>query len=145
MSGPRYIGACRFGTISAFNVSTCHPDLQLVLNEAIRRAPAWLDFAVTCGHRSKADQDEAYRKGTSKKRWPNSLHNTDPARAADIRPASPFTAEDWKDRLRFARIIGFIEGVALDLNIPIRLGMDFSGDGRSLDESFVDLPHIELA
>jgi peptidoglycan L-alanyl-D-glutamate endopeptidase CwlK len=139
----RYRDACRLSTISAFNLSTCSPNLQKLIHEAIRRAPKWLDFAVTCGFRGQAEQDAAYRQGKSKKRFPDSMHNTVPSRAVDVRPASPFNAEDWNDRLRFARLIGFIEGVALDLDIPIRLGLDFSRDGRSLDETFVDLPHIE--
>lgn len=139
----RYLDVCRLGTISEYNLSTCSPNLQLLIREAIRRAPKWLDFAVTCGFRGQLDQDEAFKKGKSKKRWPNSKHNTMPSRAVDVRPASPFNAEDWNDRLRFARLLGFIEGVAVDLGIPIRLGLDFSQDGRSLDEKFIDLPHIE--
>jgi peptidoglycan L-alanyl-D-glutamate endopeptidase CwlK len=141
----RYRDECRLSTISAYNLSTCTPGLQRLIGEAIRRAPRHLDFAVTCGHRDQADQDAAYRKGTSKKRWPESKHNRLPSRAVDVRPASPFSAEDWNDRIRFARLIGFIEGVALDLGIPIRLGLDFDGDGRTIDETFVDLPHIEEA
>lgn len=141
----RHLDVCRFGTISEYNLSSCSPNLQRLLREAIRRAPRWLDFAVTCGHRNEIDQGIAFRKGTSKKRWPLSKHNSLPSKAVDIRPASPFNPEDWNDRIRFARIIGFIEGVAIDLGIPIRLGLDFSGDGRTLDESFVDLPHIEEA
>lgn len=141
----RYLDVCRFGAVSDYNVSTCSPNLQRLLREAIRRAPKWLDFAVTCGHRNQWDQEKAFREGTSTKRWPDSKHNQEPSRAADIRPASPFSSKDWNDRLRFARIIGFIEAVALDLDIPIRLGMDWNRNGQTIDETFVDLPHIEEA
>lgn len=139
----RYLDVCRLGTISEYNLSSCSPNLQKLIREAIRRAPRWLDFAVTCGHRNEIDQGIAFRKGASKKRWPDSKHNTLPSRAVDIRPASPFKTEDWNDRLRFARLIGFIECVAIDLGIAIRVGLDFSGDGRSIDETFLDIPHIE--
>ncbi len=141
----RYLDVCRFGVVSLSNLSSCTPALQRLLNEAIRRAPKWLDFAVTCGHRNEADQNAAFANKTSKKRWPDSKHNTQPSRAVDIRPASPFNAGDWQDRIRFARIIGFIEGVAVDLGIPIRSGLDWDMDGRSLDETFLDLPHLEEA
>lgn len=141
----RYLDVCRFGTISNYNLSTCSANLQRLMDEAIRRAPKWLDFAITCGHRNELDQEKAFREGKSTKRWPDSKHNKMPSKAVDVRPASPFSAEDWNDRLRFARLIGFIEGVAIDLGIPIRVGLDFSGDGRSLDERFLDLPHIEEA
>lgn len=141
----RYLDVCRFGTISEYNLSSCSPPLQHLLREAIRRAPKWLDFAVTCGHRNQVDQDKAFREKKSKKQWPDSKHNSLPSRAVDIRPASPFNSEDWNDKLRFARIIGFIECVAVELGIPIRVGLDFSGDGRSIDETFLDIPHIEEA
>lgn len=141
----RHLDVCRFGVTSVYQLSTCTPALQRLLNEAIRRAPKWLDFAVTQGHRGEADQSAAFAKGTSKKRWPDSKHNTSPSRAVDIRPASPFNPEDWNDKLRFARIVGFIEGVAVDLGIPIRSGLDWNMDGRSLDETFLDLPHLEEA
>jgi len=141
----KYLDVCRLGTISEYNLSSCSPNLQRLIREAIRRVPKWLDFAVTCGRRNQLDQDKAYRDGKSTKQWPNSKHNTLPSQAVDIRPASPFNAEDWNDRLRFARLLGFIESVAIDLGIPIRLGMDWDGDGRSIDERFVDLPHIEEA
>lgn len=141
----RYLDVCRFGTISEYNLSSCSPPLQHLLREAIRRAPKWLDFAVTCGHRNQVDQDKAFRDKASTKQWPNSKHNTLPSRAVDIRPASPFNAKDWNDKLRFARIIGFIECIAVELGIPIRLGMDWDRDGQSIDETFIDLPHIEEA
>lgn len=141
----KYLDVCRFGTISEHNLSTCSEPLQRLMRECIRRAPKRLDFAITCGHRNQVDQEKAFRDKTSKKRWPSSKHNTLPSRAVDIRPASPFSSEDWDDTLRFARIIGFIECVASDLAIPVRLGIDFSGDGRSIDEAFLDIPHIEEA
>lgn len=146
----RYLDECRLGTISAYNLSTCSPNLQRLISEAIRRAPKHLDFAVTCGWRNQADQDAAFKAGKSKLRWPKSKHNHEYAGkphslAVDIRPAGVFVADDWNDKLRFARIIGFIEGVAVDLGIRVRLGLDFSGDGRSIDETFLDIPHIEEA
>src|SRR5262245_9456508 len=141
----RYRDECKLGPISEYNLMTCSPRLQILINEAIRRAPRWLDFAVTCGHRNQVDQEKAFKEGKSKLRWPDSKHNQLPSKAVDIRPASPFTVDDWKDQLRFARVIGFIESVALDLNIPIRLGLDFDGDGKTIDETFVDIPHIEEA
>ncbi len=141
----KYLDVCRFGTISEYELSSCTPNIQRLMRECIRRVPKWLDFAITCGHRNQVDQEKAFKDGTSTKHWPDSKHNKLPSRAVDVRPASPFSSKDWKDTLRFARLIGFIECVAIDLGIPIRVGMDFSGDGRSIDETFVDLPHIEEA
>jgi len=141
----RYLDVCRFGVLSAYQLSSCTPALQRLLTEAIRRAPKWLDFAILCGHRNEVDQNKAFADGQSKKRWPDGEHNHLPSRAVDIRPASPFNAADWQDQVRFGRIMGFIEGVAVDLGIPIRLGLDWNRDGRSIDETFKDLGHLEEA
>lgn len=141
----RYLDVCKYGTISTYNLSTCSANIQRLMDEAIRRAPAWLDWAIVCGHRNEADQEKAFRDKKSTKHWPDSKHNQQPSRAVDIRPASPFNAEDWNDKLRFARILGFIEAVAIDLGIPVRFGHDWNQNGRSIDETFVDLGHIEEA
>lgn len=141
----RILDACRFSVISEYNVSTCAPGLQRVLRKAIRCAPLSHDFAVICGHRNKLDQEEAFKKGNSTKRWPNSRHNCNPSKAADIRPASPFTQADWKDVVRFGRIMGFIEAVAIEEGVALRVGLDWNGDGRTIDEKFMDLGHLEEA
>lgn len=138
-----HLDVCRFSAVSEFNVSTCSNGLQLVLREAIRRVPAWLDFAVICGHRNQIDQDAAFRAGKSELEWPYGKHNSLPSRAADVRPASPFSSSDWGDQIRFGRLMGFLEAVALDLGVPVRLGLDWNQDGRSIDEKFLDLGHIE--
>lgn len=139
----RFIDECRFSAVSEYNVATCAPRLQLVLRRAIRCVPRYLDFAVICGHRNQLDQDDAFKRGTSKVRWPNSKHNASPSRAADIRPA-PFTQADWKDTVRFGRVVGFVEAIAAELGVPLRAGLDWDMDGRTIDEAFQDLGHVEL-
>lgn len=139
----KFLDVCRFSAISEYHVANCTPGMQLVLRQAIRRAPRWLDFAVTCGYRNEVDQNEAFRKRRSTKRWPDSLHNRMPSPAADIRPASPFAQGDWQDVVRFGRIIGFLELVAIDEGVPLRCGLDWDMDGRTIDEKLRDLGHIE--
>jgi len=141
----RYLDVCRYGVASEAQLQTCTPRMQTLMREAIRRAPRWLDWAVLCGWRNEADQNEAFRTGRSKKRWPDGDHNVYPSRAVDIRPVQRFVAKDWNDVARFARTVGFIECVSIDLDIPIRLGLDWNGDGRTIDETFKDLGHIEEA
>lgn len=141
----RFIDECHFGKASLAALSTCTPNIQRLLATAIRMAPRYLDFGVLCGHRGEADQNAAFASGNSKKRWPDGDHNIFPSPAADIKPSSPWVPNDWKDHVRFARIIGFIECVSVDLCIPIRVGLDWNGNGRSIDESFKDLGHMEEA
>ena len=117
-------------------LNTCDPRLVAILNEVIKH----YDFTVICGHRTQEDQDQVFREGTSKLRWPNSKHNSLPSKAVDIAPY-PL---DWDDEVRFARLMGHVERVANEQGIRLRFGLDFDGDGRSNDERFLDYPHVEL-
>jgi peptidoglycan L-alanyl-D-glutamate endopeptidase CwlK len=51
---------------------------------------------------------------------------------------------DWNDPARFARLFGYIERIANELQIPIRWGGDWNRNWRTKDERLIDLPHIEL-
>jgi peptidoglycan L-alanyl-D-glutamate endopeptidase CwlK len=136
---------CRFSSVSEYNVGSCTAGLQRVLRKAIRVVPKHLDFAVTCGHRNQLDQEDAFKRGASTKHWPDSKHNTSPSQAADIRPAGLFSPADWNDLVRFGRILGFIEAVAHEESVKLRLGCDWNGNGQTIDENFKDIPHIEEA
>jgi peptidoglycan L-alanyl-D-glutamate endopeptidase CwlK len=133
----------RLGAQSQVALSSCHPKIQRIINETILRVPSCMDFSVTCGHRGEAAQNEAYdaRPQRSTKRWPDSLHNQLPSPAVDL---APYPVE-WRDAPAFARLAGYVQAVADELGIEIRWGGDWNGNGRTLDERLVDLPHFELA
>jgi peptidoglycan L-alanyl-D-glutamate endopeptidase CwlK len=131
-----------FGKTSRERLETCHPDIQEVLNEAIKH----YDFVVVCGHRNKEEQDKAYAQGLSKARWPDSKHNTFPSMAVDVAPYDASKrAIDWNDRTAFARLAGFIQGLAAAKGIKLRYGGDWDGDGIMEEEKFRDLPHLEIS
>lgn len=125
-----------FSKRSLKEIETCHPDLQKILHEAIK----YFDFAVTCGHRGKEDQNRAFAEGKSKLKWPNSKHNKVPAMAVDC---APFPI-DWNKRHEFYFMQGLFLGIATQMGIKIRLGIDFNNDKNLRNDSFVDGPHIEL-
>lgn len=125
----------KFGKRSIHHLNTCHPDLQLVLNEAIK----YVDFSVLEGHRSQELQDLYFQQGKSKVKYPNGKHNKTPSLAVDIAPY-PI---DWNDLKRFGAVVFFIKGIAISKGIKLRLGADWNGD-FIFNESFVDAPHIEL-
>lgn len=125
-----------FGPKSEEQLLTCDPRLQRVLREAIKHR----EFSVLCGHRDKAAQDEAVAKGNSKSPFPTSKHNRVPSLAVDIAPY-PI---DWTDSLAFALLAGYILRIGDELGISLRYGADWNKDGKSKDERFLDLPHIEL-
>lgn len=133
-----------FSVTSKQRLETCDPRLQELLNEAIKH----IDFVVLEGHRGEAAQNEAFRKGASKKRWPNGNHNSLPSKAVDIAPYFPEVKVDWDDLIAFGRLMGFIQCLAIQRGIKLRFGLDWDGDFRSVnrdpDEGFLDAPHIEL-
>lgn len=126
----------QFSKLSEQRLATCDPRLQAIAREAIK----YVDFTIVCGHRDQEEQDDAFRRGLSKLKWPLSKHNAMPSKAFDFAPYPV----DWNDKLRFARMFGLIECIAKQQGVSIRWGGDFSSDGRSADEQFIDLPHIEL-
>lgn len=126
-----------FGTRSRNNLDEAHEDLQILFKEVIKH----YDCSVICGHRSKADQNKAFFDGRSKLKFPRSKHNSLPSNAVDVVPY-PI---DWKDMDRFYHFAGFVFGVAVMLDIDLRWGGDWDQDTDLHDQSFMDLPHFELA
>ena len=125
-----------FGSTSQERLETCHPNIQEILNEAIK----YIDFSILCGTRDRVAQDKAVADGASKVAYPNSKHNNSPSIAVDIAPY-PI---DWDNAERFGFLQGIIRGIALMKGIPIRSGIDWDGDGDITDHKFMDWPHIEL-
>lgn len=125
---------------SKIRLASCDARLQRILTEVIKH----IDFTVLEGHRGEAAQNEAVRNGTSKLLWPKGKHNTNPSRAVDIAPYLPEVRIDWKDLPAFGRLMGYIQRVAHEQGVRLRFGIDWDGDFRTRDESFLDAPHIEL-
>lgn len=126
----------KFGPGSKVKLETCHPDIQEILNEAIKV----IDFTILCGTRGREEQDDLFHKGMSKVQFPNSKHNNRPSLAVDIAPY-PI---DWNNLERFTHLIGIVRGIALMKGIEIRCGIDWDRDGDITDHTFMDYPHFEL-
>jgi peptidoglycan L-alanyl-D-glutamate endopeptidase CwlK len=126
----------RWSKRSHDELATCHPELQAVFNTVI----GGFDCTVIEGQRSEATQEEAYRTGNSKLRFPFSKHNTEPSLGVDVAPY-PI---NWNDIRRFDVFAGYVLGVASQLGIEIRWGGDWDRDTDVHDQSFNDLVHFEL-
>jgi peptidoglycan L-alanyl-D-glutamate endopeptidase CwlK len=124
---------------SITKLNECHTDLQRL----ILVAAEYIDLVVVCGFRGEAEQNKAFAEKKSKLKWPNGKHNRLPSDAVDIAPLKR-SSIDWNDRLLYYFTIGYIQAVADNLGIKIRLGADFNMDKDLHNDSFVDLPHIEL-
>lgn len=112
-----------------------HPKLVQLVLTAIKTSP--IDFCVTCGVRSLADQQKAFKTKHSKcdgivKKSNHQVKDDGLGHAVDLAPC-PINYNDTK---KFDNLAVHIKKVAKDLKINIRWGGDF--------KSLVDKPHYEL-
>lgn len=73
-----------FSKTSLKNLNELDPRLKALA--VLMMSKQVMDFAVICGHRGETEQNAAFAAGRSKVKFPNSKHNTNPARAYDRVP-----------------------------------------------------------
>jgi peptidoglycan L-alanyl-D-glutamate endopeptidase CwlK len=136
------------GRTSRKRLHQCHPDL-IRLFEKIAEAH---NITILTGARSRDEQDRMYEMGRSKVKWPNGMHNINTPKgrttswAVDASPHPiPFEwGKDWKDRVKFYQLAAIVFHVAAEMNLTIRWGGDWDGDGDYKDQTFDDLLHFEI-
>lgn len=133
----------KYSKKSAGKLATCHPDIQKVLNKAIKH----YDITILEGERSVERQTELVRTGKSKTMKSKHLEQDDGfAHACDC----ALYPIDWNDRERFVFLQGYLKGLADamleagEITHTLRLGVDWDSDGNIKEHSFFDGPHIEL-
>jgi len=124
----------KFSARSLKNLEQCHPLLQLLMYEAIKVT----DFSVICGFRGEQEQNEAYARGNSKLKWPQSKHNQTPSLAVDIVPYPV----DWNDERRFRTLGTVVKEIWAQLPEEKKAGWSLSWGGDW--KTFKDFPHFEL-
>lgn len=135
-----------FGTASKKALAELHPELQRLLNEAIKVT----DFRILDAIRGRAAQERAKAQGNSKAGFGDSAHNYEPAIACDLFPA-PY---DWNNGKAFRDlydVLGFYDpktghgkGLALKLKIGLRSGKDWNMDEDKTTSDAWDGGHYEL-
>lgn len=126
----------KFGKTSLARRATLHPDLQGIVDEAIQV----VDFFIATGHRSEAEQNAAFDKKVSQKRWPESKHNKTPSEAMDVVP----WPTQWACEKQIYLLAGVIKAIAHSRGVKIRWGGDWDSDGDLTDQRFNDPCHFEL-
>jgi hypothetical protein len=135
-------------TLCLQRLNSCDPRLIRIVTDAAKI----VELTVVMGHRGQAEQDEAFRTGKSKLKWPYGNHNASPSRAVDLAPlyydVGKIAKIDWNDVAAFGRMMGVVQAIAYQQGVKLRFGMDWDGDyrtvGRDPNEHFLDAPHVEL-
>tara|TARA_R110002072_G_scaffold116430_1_gene246915 strand:+ start:1716 stop:2096 length:381 start_codon:yes stop_codon:yes gene_type:complete len=122
----------KFGKRSKERLRGIDARLVSVLNELVKI----MDVTIIEGLRSEQRQEKLLKEGSTKTKF--SKHIT--GKAVDLAPY-PI---DWKDRDRFHYMGGMIRGIAKQLNVNVRWGGDWDGDGETKDNRFDDLVHVEI-
>jgi len=146
-----------FGTRSKKQYNTLHPDLQLILDESIKI----YDYSILQGLRTEAEQKEMFKTGrskldgvTRKSKHQGVEHNGKTvSMAVDLMPYKRGTnafSGRIKDKNRFYFMMGIMRSISERLLAEgkithrLRFGLDWDGDDIFEDQSFDDLPHMEL-
>jgi len=122
----------RFGKRSKERLRGVDTRLVNVLNELVKI----MDVTIIEGLRSEQRQEKLLKEGSTKTKFSKHIEG----KAVDLAPY-PI---DWEDRDRFHYMGGMIRGIAKQLNIPVRWGGDWDGDGETKDNKFDDLVHVEI-
>jgi len=125
-----------FTPFSKENLEECDVRLQMLFTKVLQIH----DISILCGHREETAQNQMYKEGLTRARWPKSAHNKKPSLAVDVAPIPV----NWKDREKFIYLAGIVMGLAETMGLNIRWGGDWDGDGNFKDQSFNDLAHFEL-
>ena len=111
------------------------PELKEVAIEFREQcAECGIDVLIYQTYRGEKEQNEAYSKGKSRLKYPNSKHNVmvdgkPAARAFDAVPTKGNTLL-WNDAAKYAKMGEIAEG----------LGLEWGGTWKS----FIDKPHFQL-
>ena len=132
-----------FSDKSKAKLSTCHPDIQKVMEAAIKV----YDFTILYGTRTVEEQFELYKQGRTLKdgvwvktgstvtnldgKTKKSMHNYSPSKAIDIAPY-PI---DWNNLKRFDELAQVVLKCAQELGVNLTWGGHWK---------MADKPHFEL-
>ena len=140
----------KFSNRSLDKLSSCHIDLQLIAKTVLDITP--IDFGISEGHRSLKKQQEYFKKGLSKIDGiaKKGKHNYNPSMAFDFYIYVPGKKLSY-DEHHLTFVAGLFVAIAKMLKLEnkithdVRWGGNWDSDGEIIyDQTFQDLPHIEL-
>jgi len=140
-----------WGKASSAKLDNCHPDLRRIAVRALVLSP--YDITIIHTFRGAEAQNALFASHASTKKFPNSRHN----KSNDPKIDNPQTLSDaidfapwingvipWGDTHIFAVIAGSFFAAANDLDLTLRWGGDWNGNGSTRDQKLMDWGHIEI-
>lgn len=133
--------AYRFGAASKRRLAACHPDLIRVAERAIAASP--IDFSITCGSRTIAEQRALVAKGASRTLASKHLIQNDGfSHAFDICCFEEGGA-CW-DLPLYQRVARVMLKAAEAERVLIRWGGSWTRSAEAFSQTFIDGPHFEI-
>ena len=135
-----------FSSQSVKKLSECDHHLSLFFNIIV----GMRDCTILCGFRPEEQQNEAFKQGYSKVKYPNSKHNLLPSMGVDVAPYFSDRPKGKRVSLNRYEVVEFGHyclGVrdCLNLKPKIRWGGDWDRDFLTLtDNEFLDAFHWEI-
>ena len=123
----------KFSRKSLENLRSVDIKLQTLANEVLKISP--IDFSITCGLRTKEEQEQLVKEGKSKTL--NSKHLQ--GLAVDIMSCK----EGYSQAKDIFILVGLFIAVAKQLNINIRVGALWDYNSTK-DNNFIDAYHIQV-
>lgn len=101
------------------------------------------DISLLEGFRNEELQNKQFDNGTSTLRWPDGLHNKQPALAVDFRQY-PWPGSQELQWAGLAYLASAAILIAKDEGVTLRWGGDWNRDGNMVGQDFYDLFHLEI-
>lgn len=139
--------AFKFSQQSLDKLTGVHPDLVSIIHEVMGLQV--IDFSVVEGVRTLERQKKLVAEGKSRTMLSKHLIQNDGyGHAVDLFPSPVDMAKvnkgDAREIVRFGIIAGLMFAIARRRGIILVSGMDWDGDGQTLDHTFFDAPHFQL-
>ena len=127
---------------SLTRLNSCHPDLIVLMLEALADPECPCDITILEGYRDEKRQNLMLAEGRSQLPWPKSRHNEYPSWAVDIAPyVDGAVSWDWEHYEPLAAHVKTVwQRLKMDDKVTNLYELEWGGDWSTLRDG----PHFQL-
>lgn len=127
---------------SLTRLNSCHPDLIVLMMEALADPECPCDITILEGYRDEERQNLMVAEGRSQLPWPKSRHNQFPSWAVDIAPyVDGAVSWDWEHYEPLAAHVKTVwQRLKMDDKVTNLYELEWGGDWSTLRDG----PHFQL-